>query len=110
MSKGAFLGEFEQIVLLALLRLKDRAYGMAVRQEIEKRTGRNAAIGAVYATLDRMERKGLVTSELGEPTLERGGRAKRYFNVTGTGVSALRDSYQALNSMVAGLQPRLKTP
>ncbi len=109
MSKGTFLGEFEQIVLLALLRLQDRAYGMAVRREIEKRTGRNAAIGAVYATLDRMERKGLVTSRVGEPTVERGGRAKRFFDVTGAGVSALSESYQTLNSMVAGLQPRLKT-
>jgi DNA-binding PadR family transcriptional regulator len=68
-----FLGAFEQLVLAALVRLGDQAYGMAVRQEIAERTGRDVAIGAVYATLDRMEEKGLVVSRTGESTPERGG-------------------------------------
>ncbi|HEY7450655.1 MAG TPA: helix-turn-helix transcriptional regulator, partial [Vicinamibacterales bacterium] len=67
--------------MLALVRLNDHAYGVSVRQEIEKRTGRDVSIGAIYATLDRLEAKGYVTSRLGDPTPERGGRSKRFFRV-----------------------------
>jgi len=81
MSKRDYLGEFEHIVILALLRLADRAYGVTVRQEIEERTGREVSIGAIYATLDRLEAKGYVKSVVGEPTPERGGRSKRFFCV-----------------------------
>src|ERR1044071_9054581 len=86
----AYLGEFEHLVILALLRLGDRAYGVTVRQEIELRAGREVSIGAIYATLERLQRKGYVRSALGEPTRERGGRSKRFFRVTGKGRSEER--------------------
>jgi PadR family transcriptional regulator, regulatory protein PadR len=105
-AKGEFLGEFEQLVLLALLRLGDQAYGMAVRREIEARAARDVSIGAVYATLDRLEEKGLVKSKLGEPSEARGGRAKKCFNITGTGARALERSQQALRHMLEGLPAR----
>jgi PadR family transcriptional regulator PadR len=97
------LGEFEHIVLLALLQLEDRAYGVTVRQEIEARTSREVSIGAVYATLDRMQAKGYVKSFWGEPTAERGGRSKRFFRVTAAGVKALKQTRQALHRMAEGL-------
>jgi len=99
-----YLGEFEHIVLLALLRLEDRAYGVTVRQEIQERTGREVSIGAVYATLDRLQSKGCVKSFRGEPTPERGGRSKRFFRVTAKGVSAVTRSQQALQRMTEGLE------
>jgi PadR family transcriptional regulator len=98
-----YLGEFEQIVILALLRLEERAYGVTVRQEIERRTQREVSIGAVYATLDRLEMKGYVTSRRGEPTAERGGRSKRIFRVTGRGAAALNRTHKALRNMAEGL-------
>jgi PadR family transcriptional regulator PadR len=101
------LGEFEQIVLLALLRLGHAAYGMAVRREIESRTGRDVAIGAVYATLDRMEKKALVKSSIGDPSPERGGRAKRSFRLTALGSASLKQSQCALKQMTRGLAPEL---
>ena len=103
MPKGAYLGEFEQIVLLALLRLRDRAYGMRIRQEIEERTGRSVSIGAIYATLDRMQAKGYVSSWLADPTAERGGRAKRFFKIEPAGATALKRSQDALNRMLKGI-------
>ena len=106
MAKGDFLGEFEQLVLLALIRLEDEAYGMAVRREIEERADRDVSIGAVYATLDRLEEKGLVKSRIGEPTDARGGRAKKCFTITGVGARALERSQQALRQMLVGLPPR----
>ena len=102
--KGTYLGEFEHIVLLALLRLGKQAYGMRIRQEIEQRTGRSVAIGAVYATLDRMEAKGYVSSRLGEPTAERGGRAKRFFRIEAEGAEALKRSEEALSRMRLGVR------
>jgi DNA-binding PadR family transcriptional regulator len=104
MGKGEFLGEFEQIVLLAVMRLADDAYGMTVRREIESRTGRDVSIGAVYATLDRLEQKALVRSKVGEPTSTRGGRAKRCFTVTPAGVSAVEQTQLALKRMTSGLK------
>jgi PadR family transcriptional regulator PadR len=98
-----YLGEFEHIIVLALLRLEDRAYGVTVRQEIELRTKREVSIGAVYATLDRLQAKGYVTSYLGDPTPERGGRSKRFFHVTAKGVTAVNRTQHALQSMTAGL-------
>lgn len=98
-----YLGEFEHLVILALLRLGDRAYGVTVRQEIELRAGREVSIGAIYATLDRLQRKGYVRSALGEPTPERGGRSKRFFRVTGKGMSVLNETHRALKSMTHGL-------
>jgi PadR family transcriptional regulator PadR len=104
MSKRDFLGEFEHIVILALLRLSDRAYGVSVRQEIETRIGREVSIGAIYATLDRLEDKGYVTSFLGEPTPERGGRSKRFFRVTAKGVTAVHRTHTAFLKMADGLR------
>ena len=103
MSNRDYLGEFEQIVLLAVLRLTDNAYGVTVRQEIEERINRDVSIGAIYVTLDRLERKGYVNSRLGEPTAERGGRSKRFFHVTARGVSALNRAYDDLKKMIHGL-------
>lgn len=103
MPKGEYLGEFEQIILLALMRLAEDAYGMRVRREIEERTGRAVSIGAVYATLDRLQSKALVQSSLGEPTAERGGRAKRTFVLTAEGATALKQSQTALERMADGV-------
>ena len=103
MAKGDSLGEFEHLVLLAVLRLGTDAYGMRVRKEIDSRTGRDVSIGAVYATLDRLEEKGLVTSKLHDPTPERGGRAKRSFHLTGAGADALNRARQDLANMQEGL-------
>jgi DNA-binding PadR family transcriptional regulator len=108
MARGEHLGEFQYLVLLSLVHLRDNAYGMRVRQDIEQRAQRQAAIGAVYATLDRLERKGLVTSQLGEATPERGGRAKRLFSITASGVEALQDYRTTLQRMGA-LLPRTPT-
>jgi PadR family transcriptional regulator PadR len=103
MSGRDYLGEFEHIVVLALLRLEDRAYGVTVRREIEFRTQREVSIGAVYATLDRLETKGYVKSRHGDPTPERGGRSKRFFRVTAKGVAAVNRTQRDLQSMVKGL-------
>jgi len=103
MPKGSHLGEFEQHVLAALLRLRDNAYGVTIRREIAERTGRDVAIGAVYATLDRLERKGFVSSRAGESTPERGGRAKRYFKVEAPGIRALSESWWMSDRMRDGL-------
>jgi DNA-binding PadR family transcriptional regulator len=108
-AKGDYLGEFEQIVLAALLRLGRNAYGMSVRREIEERTGRRVSIGAVYATLERLEAKGYVSSIAGEPTPERGGRAKRFFRIETDGQRALRNSRAAMRKMLAGLKTRWGT-
>jgi DNA-binding PadR family transcriptional regulator len=98
-----YLGEFEHIIVLALLRLEDRAYGVTVRQEIELRTKREVSIGAVYATLDRLETKGYVKSRHGEPTPERGGRSKRFFRVTAAGMAAVNRTQRTLHRMSEGL-------
>src|SRR5262245_14066342 len=90
LERGELLGSLEHIVLLALIRLDGTAHGTLVRREIEARTGRDVSIGAVYATLERLERKGYVSSSIGEPTPERGGRAKRFFRVHAAGRGALR--------------------
>lgn len=103
MGETKYLGEFEQMVLLAILHLDDGAYGLAIRMELEKRTGRKVSHGASYITLDRLEKKGLLTSALGDPVPGRGGRAKRYFAVTPAGVAALRESRKALQSLWKGL-------
>jgi PadR family transcriptional regulator PadR len=86
------LGRFEELVLLALVRLRENAYGVPIRREIAEQTGRDVSFGAVYTTLERLERKGYVSSRVGEPTPERGGRAKRYFRIETPGVRALEHS------------------
>ena len=103
MGKGDHLGEFEHLVMLALLRLKDTAYGMRVRQEIQSRTDRSVAIGSVYATLDRLEHKGYVIATAG---LEEGGRARKYFRLTPSGAQALLRMQDAIHRMTEGLSVR----
>jgi PadR family transcriptional regulator len=97
------LGPHEQVVLLAILHIGDGAYGMTIRREVEQRAGRKLSIGAVYTTLERLQRKGYVRSRLGEPTTERGGRAKRHYRITAQGERALKESYDLLQSMTEGL-------
>lgn len=106
MAKGDYLGEFEHIVLLTVRRLGDGAYGTMIRVELERVTGRSATIGAVHATLERLERKGLVSSWVGEPTAERGGKAKRHFKLEGDGVSALKNARKTLERLHAGVSLR----
>jgi DNA-binding PadR family transcriptional regulator len=89
--------------MLALARLGDEAYGIAIRQDIEARTRRGVAIGAVYATLARLEDKGLVRSWIGEPTAQRGGRRKRHYAATAAGLRSLRQSLAALGRLAHGL-------
>jgi PadR family transcriptional regulator, regulatory protein PadR len=109
MPRGDLLGSLEHIVLLALVRLGPRAYGMTVRREIEARTGRNISIGAVYSTLERLEAKGYIRSSTGEPTAARGGRAKRIFQINSAGERAMRTSEETLLKMARGLKRRWRT-
>ena len=97
------LGDFEQLVLLALVRLSDRAYGVAIHNEILERAGRDVTVAAVYKTLERLEDKGFTTSTLGEPTAERGGRRKKYFRIQPAGRRALRHAIASLRRMADGL-------
>ncbi len=102
------LGEFEQLVLLALVHLGPDAYGATVRREIQQRAGRAVSISAVYTTLERLEQKGLVRSRLGEPTPERGGRRRRHFELLPAGATALETAYRTFVNMTAGIEHRLK--
>lgn len=106
MTQVETLGEFEQSVLLAIAHLtqtRDDIYGVSIRQTIESRTGRSVTVGALYTALDRLERKGYVTSRMGEPTASRGGRAKRHFAMRPAGAAALERSRDYLARMWAGL-------
>lgn len=103
MPQPPSLGEFEQVVLLAILRLGDNAYGVTIRSEIAACTKREPAPGALYTTLDRMEEKGIVRSRLGEATPQRGGRAKRYFTLTREGRTALVSAQRAYKTLLDGL-------
>lgn len=107
MAKREFLGGFELLVLLALMRLGDDAYGVPISEAIEESSGREVAIGSVYITLERLEEKGLVLSRLGEPTAERGGRAKTYFKVTAKGLREVRNSQRTLINLWKGV-PKLE--
>ena len=103
MGKGDYLGEFEQLVLLALVRLGKEGYGMTVRRELEATSGRSVSIGSVYTTLDRLETKGFLSSKHGEPEPIRGGRAKRTFTVEPEGLVALARSRDLLSRMWDGI-------
>ena len=105
----AYLGEFEQLLLLALLHLGDEAYGTRIRQVVEARTGRTISPGAMYTALARLERRGLVASWLGDPTPQRGGKRKRYYRLEPAGAALLRASQTALQRMTRGLKPKLET-
>jgi DNA-binding PadR family transcriptional regulator len=106
MSTRQALGEFEQLVLLALVRLGQTSYGVPIRHEIENRTARSVTVGALYRTLDRLENKGYVASWLADPTPERGGRAKRYFRLKPAGLVALQRSREILFPMWDGVDLR----
>jgi|SRR5689334_2954833 len=97
------LGEFEQMVLMAILRAGEEAYGVTIREAILERAGRDVSLAAVYKTLTRLEDKGLVTATVGAPTAERGGRRKRYYSVTAPGRRSLHQSVEALRRMARGL-------
>lgn len=103
MSKTKSLGEFEILVLAALMRLEDKAYGVSILNEVETRSGRPVSLGALYPTLSRLEKKEYVNSKMGEATPVRGGRAKRYYTLTALGAAELERSSQILSSMLAGL-------
>lgn len=104
------LGELEQLVLLAIARLGDDAYGVTVRREITTRTKRDLAFGSVYTTLARLEEKGLVASHLGDATPERGGRAKKHFVISAAGRRALQRSLHAIRTMARGIDASWETP
>lgn len=104
---GSILGEFEQLVLLALLRLGNGAYGAAIHKEIVTRTGRDVPVSAVYVTLERLERKRMVCSYIGTATPQRGGRRRKHYLLDTAGQRALVRAYRTFGAMIAGLQPEL---
>lgn len=106
---GRHTGEFEYLLLWALLRLEDEAYGGRIRREIEDRTGRMVSPGAVYTALDRLECRGMVTSWLGDPTPQRGGKRKRYYKIQPAGVAEIRSMHEIFGRMSRGLEPKLET-
>ncbi len=107
MARREFLGGFELLVLLALIRLGEDAYGVTISEAIEESSNREVSMGSVYITLERLERNGLVISRLGESTAERGGRAKTYFHITAKGLREVRQARQTLIKLWQGV-PRLK--
>ncbi len=109
MGKRQFLGEFEQVVLLAIVRLKDEGYGAVIRREVERRAGRQVTVGALYSTLDRLEAKGYIVARAGEPSPNRGGRPKRYFTIRPAGADALEASRRMLERMWENLELRRRT-
>jgi PadR family transcriptional regulator PadR len=99
MAKRPYLGNFELIVLLAVIRSGENAYGVPIAREIASRGGREVSLGGIYATLERLEANGLVSSEMGESTPERGGRAKKYFHITPKGLREIRATQRALKKL-----------
>lgn len=110
MGKGSFLGEFEQIVLLAVAQLGDDGYGVTIRREIEERARREVSVGAVYATLSRLEEKGLLSSWEGDPEARRGGRARRHYRLEPEGARSLRASRGMMDRMWEGVDLGGETP
>jgi DNA-binding PadR family transcriptional regulator len=104
LSESSPLGEFEQLILLAILRLGDSAYGVSIRQEIADHARRTVAPGALYTTLERLEAKSLITSTVGDPTPVRGGRSKRFYQVTKEGSTRLAAAQSAFQRMLQGLE------
>jgi DNA-binding PadR family transcriptional regulator len=102
------LGEFEQLVLLALIRQGQDAYGVSICDDIAARTGRDVSLGGVYKTLERLEDKGLVASRVGEPTAERGGRRKKHYRIMASGQRAVKQSLAAIARMTDGLEGVLR--
>jgi len=106
-SPGPYVGEFEQLVLLAILRLDDDAYGATIRRLIEDATGRAISIGAIYTTLERLHAKGLVTPHIADPTGERGGRRRKVYTLQRAGRRAIARAWASWSNMTRGLQPKL---
>ena len=104
MTKRDYIGNLELMVMLVLIRLGEKAYGIPIAHEIETKGGREVSFGSIYAALERLEAKGLVSSQLGEPTAERGGRAKKYFSVTSKGVREVRETQRVLKQLWHGLR------
>jgi PadR family transcriptional regulator PadR len=109
MKPTRLLGGFENLLLLVILRLDDRAYGVAIRQMLMDEAEKDVAIGAIYTGLDRLEQKGFVESWTGEPTPERGGRAKKFYRVTAPGKKALHETNSAIRRLSSGLEGSLTT-
>jgi PadR family transcriptional regulator PadR len=107
MTERSYLGEFELMILLAVIHLGEEAYGVPISRELEAQRGRDVSVGSVYAALERLEGKGLVASTLGDPTPERGGKAKRYFRVTREGLRQVHETRRVLSKMWRTL-PELK--
>jgi PadR family transcriptional regulator PadR len=107
MADRSYLGEFELMILLAVIHLREEAYGVPISRELEAHRGRDVSVGSVYAALERMETKGLVSSSLGDPTPERGGKAKRYFRVTQAGLRQVHETRRVLSKLWHAL-PELK--
>jgi len=108
MGQKSALGEFEQLVLLAVLQLKEEATGTRIGQTLELRAGRGVSRSALYTSLDRLEKKGFVRWEVGAATSERGGQPKRRFSVTEAGLDAVREAYDAWASLTVGLEDLLR--
>jgi PadR family transcriptional regulator, regulatory protein PadR len=106
---GEAVGEFEQLILFALVRLGEDAYGVTIRLEIEERTGRTISSGALYTALDRLERRGFVSSRLGEPTPQRGGKRKRLYSLQPAGGRVVARIHDSVRQMTSGLSARLQT-
>jgi len=104
MRNRDYLSQLELMVLLAILRIRENAYGMSIAREIEQRSAREVALAGIYAALERLEEKGLVRSERGAPTPERGGKARTYFDVTATGLKAVRSAHATFSRLSAGLK------
>jgi DNA-binding PadR family transcriptional regulator len=102
------VGDFEQLVLLGVLQLGNGAYGAAIRQEIHARSGRDVSINAVYTTLDRLEQKGLLRSWEGDPTPQRGGRRRKFYELRPAGLTAIKQAYRAVRAMAAGVERKLE--
>jgi len=107
MTERSYLGEFELMLLLAVVHLGEEAYGVPISRELEANRGRSVSVGSVYAALERLEAKGLILSELGDPTPERGGKAKRYFRITKEGLRQIHETRRVLTRMWKVL-PELK--
>ncbi len=103
MKSDRLLGGFETLLLLAILRLGEEAYGVSIRRELREKARKDVAIGAIYTGLERLARKGYLESRLGEPTAERGGRAKRYYRITRAGRDVLRQTQRTLSAFSAGI-------
>ena len=103
----SYLGEFEQLILFSILRLGDDAFGVAIREAIEERTGREVSSGAIYTALGRLEERGFVSSEVGDPVEGRAGRPRKYYTLRPEGARALRSTYETVQAVAGGLLPKL---